>query len=123
MRRAGTSGAVAIFLVLLTGCDPERGIRASRDLPRTVDVGCVERALERRFGEIRVNEYESDGGTFPSGTLVTQFTYYRPEGLHGVSWVEVGRLGNGARMAHSFTGVGPEIPQQEFPRALARMRE
>jgi hypothetical protein len=113
-------GALAA-IILLTGCEPERGIRATWDLAGRIDVDCVEQSLQRRFDAVHRNDYESEGYVFPRGTDVAQFTYYGPGS--GVAWIEVGAIPNGTRIAHSFTTVGWDIPQQAFPPALARMRE
>lgn len=116
--------AVVATMPLLSACEPERGIRATRDFDHEVDVACVERALQTRFPDVSRYDYVDDGyGTFPKGTEVAQFAYHRSDDRTGVSWVEVGDTEKGTRLAHSFTGLGPEIPQEHFPEALSKMRQ
>jgi hypothetical protein len=110
-------------LSLLAACEPARGIRAARDFAYEADVTCVERALQSHFPDVSRYNYVDDGyGTFPKSTSVTQFTYHRGKDGSGVSWVELGDTDEGTRVAHSFTDLGSEIPQDSFPEALLKMR-
>lgn len=108
-------------LLLLAGCEPERGIRSGRDVPSPVDVACVDRALRQAFGKIERWDYVSDGGIFPKGTAVAQFAYYNWN--DGVGWAKlhIGSLGQMTRISHDFTGIGAELPQPSFPPAINAM--
>jgi len=123
-KRLPLAAAAVITATLLSACEPERGVRATRDFDRKVDVACVERALNDSFPHVSRYDYVDDGyGTFTKGTQVAQFTYYRSDDRRGVSWVEVGDTKQGARLSHSFTGLGMELPQEDFPEALSKMRQ
>lgn len=111
-------------LSLLSACEPERGIRATRDFAFDANVDCIERALQSQFPKVSRYDYIDDGyGPFPKNTSVAQITYHRGEDGRGVSQVEVGNTDKGTRLAHSFTDLGSEIPQEHFPEALAKMRK
>ena len=111
-------------LLLLSACEPERGVRATRDFAHKADVACVESALRNHFADVSRYDYVDDGyGTFPEGTQVAQFTYHRSGDGRGVSWVEVGYTEKGTRVGHSFSGLGMPLPQEDFPKALAKMRQ
>ena len=107
--------------LLLGGCEPERGIRSNRDIGSPVDVACVDRALRQTFGEVERWDYVSDGGTFPKGTSVAQIAYYKWD--DGVGWttLHIGKVGEGTRISHAFTGIGAELPQASFPPAIKAM--
>ena len=115
---------VVVTLPLLVACEPERGVRATRDFAHEADVACIESALQKHFPDVSRNDYSNLGhGTFRTDTPVTQFTYHRSGDGRGVSWVEVGDMEEGTRIALSFTGIGMELPQEDFPEALAKMRQ
>jgi hypothetical protein len=118
-----TSPYMLLCLPLLAGCEPERGIRASRDLALKVDVACVHQTLRSTFGSVERWDYVSDGGTFPAGTAVAQMAYQKWDG--GVGWVtiHVGAVGDEVRVSHEFTGIGAKLPQASFPPALRAMEK
>nr|GLK22123.1 hypothetical protein GCM10017606_29510 [Microbacterium terregens] len=112
---------ILISMTLLAGCEPERGIRASRDFGSQVDVACVDQSLRKTFGSVERWDYVSDGGTFPKGTAVAQFAYHKWD--DGVGWatLHIASVGKGVRISHEFTGVGAELPEVSFPPALRAM--
>jgi hypothetical protein len=110
----------------LGGCDYESGFRGARDYPSPIDIRCVERALQKEFGEVpRYNYVQiAAGGPFPKGTSVTEFVYHRrPEQEKGYVILSVANTKSGARVSHSFSRIGAEIPETDFPPALAAMRQ
>ena len=107
--------------VLLSGCEPERGIRADRDFANPVSVDCIDRALVETFGEIERWDYVSNGGFFPDGTSVAQFAYFSLPEQEGWATIKVGATEHGTRIVHDFTGIGSELPQTAFPPALEAM--
>jgi hypothetical protein len=109
--------------LLVAGCEPERGIRSNRDYASTVDLDCVDRELRKAFGQIERWDYVSDGGTFPKGTSVAQFAYYRTSDRAGWATLEIGAVENVTRISHAFTGIGSELPQSTFPPALNAMHQ
>lgn len=112
---------VLMSLMLLAGCEPERGIRNSKDFVSEVNVACIERALHATFGNVYRGSYVSSGHGFPQGTTVTQFTYYRSTDWAALATLDIGGFGGGTRIIHSFTGAGNELPQADFPPALKAM--
>jgi hypothetical protein len=117
------SYALLCLPLLLGGCEPERGIRSNRDFASEIDVACVDRALRQTFGEVNRWDYVSDGATFPKGTPVAQFAYYKWD--DGVGWakLEIGPVDGKTRISQSFTGIGAELPQGSFPLAMKAMTE
>lgn len=109
------------LLLLLGGCEPERGMKANRDIISRVDVGCVDRALRQSFGEVERWDYVSDGGTFPKGTAVAQLAYYNSEDGQGWATLHIASVKNKTRISHEFTGIGTELPQSSFPPAMKAM--
>lgn len=114
---------ILLCIPLLAGCEPERGIRASRDFGSQVDVTCVDKSLRKTFGSVQRWDYISDGGTFPKGTAVAQIAYQKWD--DGVGWatLHIGSVGEGVRISHEFTGMGAELPQVSFPPALRAMEK
>ena len=113
---------ILLFLaLLLAGCEPERGIKSSRDFASPVDVACLDRTLRHTFGMVERWDYVSDGGTFPNGTAVVQIAYYKWGDGVGWSTLHIGSVGEATRVLHEFTGIGPELPQASFPPALEAM--
>jgi hypothetical protein len=114
---------ILICMPFLAGCEPERGIQASRDFGSQVDVACVDQSLRSTFGSVQRWDYISDGGIFPKGTAVTQIAYQKWD--DGVGWItlHIGSVGEGARISHEFTGMGAELPQVSFPPALRAMEK
>ena len=114
---------ILLCIPLLAGCEPERGIRASRDFGSQVDVACVDQSLRNTFGSVQRWDYISDGGTFPKGTAVAQIAYQKWG--DGVGWVKlhIGSVGKRVRISHEFTGMGAELPQASFPPALRVMEQ
>jgi len=110
--------ACAGIVLMLSGCEPERGIRADRDFSTAVSVDCINHALVETFGKIERWDYVSDGHLFPKGTEVAQFAYYSlPDGA-GWATIKVGFTEQGTRVVHDFTRIGTELPQSVFPPAL-----
>ncbi len=109
--------------VTLGGCEPLRGIVSEKELPATVDIGCVDATLRQTFGKIERWDYVDDGSTFPRGTNVAQFAYYKTEDSAGWATLDMGRVKDKTRITHSFTGIGAELPQKSFPPALRAMRK
>ena len=107
----------------LGGCEPLRGIVSEKDQQATVDIGCVDTTLRQTFGKIERWDYVDDGTTFPKGTNVAQFAYYKTEDSAGWATLDVGRVDNKTRITHSFTGIGAALPQQTFPPAMRAMRK
>ncbi len=107
--------------VLLSGCEPERGIRADRDFANPVSIDCINRALIETFGEIQRWDYVSEGQLFPEGTSVAQFAYFSLPRQEGWATIKVGATERGTRIVHDFTGIGSELPQAAFPPALEAM--
>src|SRR4051812_37343449 len=114
---------LALAAITLCGCEPPRGVVSERDLSTPVDIGCVDRTLRKAFGKIERWDYVDDGSSFPKGTNVDQFAYYKTE--HGAGWVtlDIGRVNDKTRVTHSFTGMGGELPQQSFPPAIRAMEK
>jgi len=73
---------------LVSGSEPERGIRADRDFANPVSVDCINTALVETFGEIQRWDYVSDGRFFAEGTSVAQFAYFSLPKQEG--WVDSG---------------------------------
>jgi len=113
--------ALVGIAILLSGCEPERGIRADRDFTDAVSVDCIDRALVETFGEIERWDYVSDGQFFPEGTSVAQFAYFNLPDRDGWATIKVGSTEHGTRIVHDFTGIGAELPQAAFPPALEAM--
>jgi hypothetical protein len=109
--------------VALCGCEPLRGIVSEKDIQATVDIGCVDTTLRQTFGKIERWDYVDDGSTFPKGTNVAQFAYYKTEDSAGWVTLDIGRVNGKTRITHSFTGIGAELPQQSFPPAMGAMQE
>ena len=107
--------------LLLGGCEPERGVRSTRDFASTIDVGCVDRALRQTFGQVERWDYVSGGGTFPKQTPVAQFAYHKWDGGVGWTTLHLGSVEGGTRVSHEFTGIGAELPQASFPPAMKAM--
>lgn len=116
-----------LILVLATltlcGCEPLRGVVSERDFQTPVDIGCVDTALRQAFGKIERWDYVDDGSTFPKGTNVAQFAYYKTEDSAGWATLDIGRVNDKTRVTHSFTGIGAELPQETFPPAMRAMRK
>ncbi|MDZ4137994.1 MAG: hypothetical protein U1D66_03830 [Erythrobacter sp.] len=112
---------IMICLPLLAGCEPERGIRASRDFASKIDVTCVDQTLRKTFGSVERWDYVSDGGTFPKGTAVAQLAYEKWDEGEGWMTIHIGQVGERYRISHEFTGFGAELPQASFPAALLAM--
>jgi hypothetical protein len=109
--------------LLLGGCEPERGIRASQDFASQIDVVCVDGALRNAFEDVGRMDYVSGGGTFPKGVRVTQISYFRFGRGVGEAKLEIGSLGGSTRVSHAFTAAGAELPQAAFPPAMEAMAE
>lgn len=114
---------ILLCLPLLAGCEPERGIRASRDFASQIDVGCVDQTLRKTFGSVERWDYVSDGGAFPKGTAVAQIAYQKWDDGAGWITIHVGRVSGGSRVSHEFTGIGAKLPQASFPPALRAMEK
>lgn len=112
-----------IAVLMLGGCEPMRGVVSEKDVNSGVDLGCVDASLRRAFGKIERWDYTSDGGTFPKGTEVAQFAYYRTNDSAAWATLHIGEVAKHIRVEHSFTGAGPELPQDYFPPALRAMRK
>ena len=113
-----------IFLAASTGsggCEPLRGVVSERDVDSEVDLNCVSGSLERAFGNVERWDYVSDGGTFPKGSEVAQFGYYRSTDAEGWATIEIAPADKRIRAAHSFTGIGAQLPQSVFLPALKAM--
>ena len=108
--------------LLLGGCEPERGIRASQDFTSQIDVTCVDRALRSAFEDVGRWDFVSGGGTFPKGSRVAQFSYFRLA-RGGEAVLEIGPLGDSTRVSHAFHSAGAELPQAAFPPAMEAMAE
>ena len=109
------------FAVPLAGCEPLRGVVSEKESSQPVSVTCVDATLRKTFGEVQRWDYVSDGNGFPNGTKVAQLAYFQSESGRGWAALEIGKVGNATRLAHSFTGAGGEIPQEDFPPALRAM--
>jgi hypothetical protein len=114
--------ALALAAVTLCGCEPLRGVVSEKDSGAAVDIKCVDRTLRRAFGKVERWDYIDDGSTFLIGANVAQFAYYNGDGA-GWATLQVGPVRGGTRVAHSFTGVGAELPQQSFPPAIRAMHK
>ena len=112
---------VPIAATLLSGCEPERGMRGHRDFDVPVDVGCIDSALRSEFGQIERWDYVSDGFEFPDRTQVAQLAYYQSSDQLGWATLKIGRIGAETRIVHDFTGAGAELPQDIFPPAVDAM--
>ena len=68
-------------------------------------------SLRQTFGSVERWDYVSDGGTFPAGTSVAQFAYFKWD--NGVGWatLHIGSGGERTHISHDFTGAGAELPQ------------
>jgi hypothetical protein len=110
-----------IAATLLSGCEPERGIRGHRDFDVPVDVGCIDAALRTEFDQIQRWDYVSDGFEFPDQTNVAQMAYYQSNDQLGWATLKIGRIGDKTRIVHDFTGMGSELPQSVFPPAMNAM--
>ena len=120
---AGVSIALVGFAILLSGCEPERGIRAHRDFTDAVSIDCIDRALRETFGEIERWDYVSGGRHFPEGTSVAQFAYFSLPDRDGWATIKVGSAEHATRIVHDFSGIGAELPQAAFPPALEAMEQ
>lgn len=107
--------------LILCGCEPLRGMQGVRDYPHPIDARCIETALNGAFRGVRRNRYVSDGGEFPSGASVIQFTYAQTSDASGQAMIEVSNFSTGSRIVHGFTGIGAQLPQSAFPPALRAM--
>ncbi len=96
---------------------------SERDLHTPADIGCVDKTLRKAFGKIERWDYVDDGSTFPKGTNVAQFAYYKTENSAGWATLDIGRVNDKTRVTHSFTGIGAELPQQSFPPAIRAMEK
>lgn len=107
--------------ILVSGCEPERGMRGNRDFDVPVNVGCIDKALRAEFGSIERWDYVSDGFEFPDQTNVAQLAYYQSPDQSGWATLKIGRIGAETRVVHDFTGIGSELPQKIFPPAMDAM--
>jgi hypothetical protein len=119
-----TRGSLLVFsclTIILSACEPERGIRAVQEEDSQVDIACIDLALRQEFGSVERWDYVSDGGTFPRGTAVAQFAFFKWN--EGVGWgtLHTGTVGRKTRISQEFTGVGAALPQASFPPALEAM--
>lgn len=96
---------------------------SEKDIESTVDIRCVDAALRATFGKIERWDYVDDGTTFPNGTSVAQFAYYKSGDSAGWATLDVGRVSSTTRITHSFTGIGAELPQRLFPPAIRAMEK
>ncbi|MFW2830692.1 hypothetical protein [Sphingomonas sp. ID0503] len=117
-----TALALALLAFALCGCEPLRGVVSQKDVGTAVDTKCIDKTLRQAFGKVERWDYVADGNTFPNGTSVAQFAYYN---WNSAGWVtlDVGRVNGKTRVSHSFTGIGPELPQQSFPPAIRAMQK
>ena len=126
MRRIPIS--LVCFALCLGGCDTAYGIRAEADYSKKIDVKCVDGALRKAFGQVHRWDYVHGGGagTFPAGTPVAEFEYYRTPGHErqagrGAATLAIGHVRSGRHVSHAFLGYD-KLPQAVFPPALAAMR-
>ena len=76
----------------------------------------------RRSAKIERWDYVDDGSTFPKGTDVAQFAYYKTGDSAGWVTLDIGRVNDMTRITHAFTGIGAELPQQSLPPAMRAMQ-
>lgn len=112
-----------VAAIALCGCEPTRGIVSEKDVSPFVNLECIDTTLRTAFEKMERWDYVDDGGTYPKGTLVRQFAYYRSEDGRAAATLHVGLVGNEMRIRHSFTGGGSELPQEDFPPAMRAMRK
>ena len=111
--------------VALGGCEPKRGIVAEKAVSPFLfaNIVCVDTALRKAFGKVDRWDYVSDGGTYPTGTKVLQYAYYRSKDGRGTATLHIGLVDNETLIKHAFTGAGSELSQESFPPAMRAMRK
>lgn len=113
-----------VLVVSLAGCEPLRGVVSEKETPTPVSVDCVDAALRKAFGKVERWDYVSDGSnSFTTGTKVAQFAYYQSDDARTWTTLELANGGKVTRLAHSFTGAGCKIPEDDFPPAFRMMRK
>lgn len=90
----------------LGACDTAYGIRGNAEYPTRVDIKCVDGALRKAFEQVHRWDYVHGGGpdTFPAGTEVVEFQYYRAADQGPAATLAIGHVNRGTHVSHAFLG-------------------
>lgn len=122
------SAAIIAFLGL-AGCDPGVELGWDGRIEGTVDLQCVEKAIEVATGRVSRSDHVDDGSVYPRGTRVTYFSYGRYDEGNELSrkgdyGLELAQLPDGAFVyRHKWLKIGTNVSAQERAAVIPLMQK